>query len=277
MRKYVPLTFVLGLLSGSVFAADKLDSSAANLTSMEVADKFTLNNMASLTESVVDYAWANREKLTNQRVIGDYLLTKPEVPSDYATAWKTARLVYFVGNYGFGEKEYVSSSTGAKLFDYGVSAAKIAMTLKPNGIEGQYWYAIDLGSYGLAKGILSAASSAKDGMDALRKAIAINPSYQWYGSSRVLGRYYQELPGVFGGSNKKALELLTTATTQAPQFRNNWVFLGQYYISIGDSASALNSCQKALSLPNQDGKFEEIRYTREAQECINKAKAKLGS
>jgi len=53
------------------------------------------------------------------------------------------------------------------------------------------------------------------------------------------------------------------------------LFLGQYYNSTGEADKALEACQKALELPNQDGKYEEIRYSREAQECIDKAKAKL--
>jgi tetratricopeptide (TPR) repeat protein len=123
---------------------------------------------------------------------------------------------------------------------------------------------------------MSSASNAGAGMDALKQVNELQPDFQWYGGSRILGKYYQELPGLFGGSNKKALELLTTAITKAPNFRNNWVFLGQYYNSTGEADKALDACQKALQLPNQDGKYEEIRYSREAQECIDKAKAKLG-
>lgn len=273
MKKLIGLSIGLVLFIG-VSNADSLVGAGSKST---LVGKFVISESAPLTTGLMDYAWSNRENLANQKIIADYFLTFPEIPKDYETAWKIARLVYFIGNFGIGEKQFVNSSAGVKLFDYGVSAGKIAISLKPAGVEGQYWYAVDLGSYGLAKGIMASASSAGDGMDALRKAIAVDPTYQWYGSSRILGRYYQELPGIFGGSNRKALELLTTATDKAPQFRNNWVFLGQYYISTGNSESALFACQKALALPNQDGKYEELRYTREAQQCVTKAKAKLGT
>lgn len=277
MRKIVYLIGLVCLTISISWADGGLPTSSAPKTSNTSAKSgsFTIGADEPLTKQLLDYAWINRENQVNQRVIADYLLTKPTVSSDYETAWKTARLVSFIGNYGIGERAFVTTSEGVMLFNYGVSAGKIAISAKPSGVEGQYWYAMDLGSYGLAKGILSAASNAKEGMNALRKVASIDPSYQWYGSSRILGRYYQELPGIFGGSDKKALELLTAATTSAPQFRNNWVFLGQYYISSGNYESALNVCQKALTLTNQDGKFEEIRYTREAQECVVKANAKL--
>ena len=91
------------------------------------------------------------------------------------------------------EKKFVSTSAGVKLFDYGVSAAKIAREIKADGVEGLYWYAIDLGSYGLAKGVMSSASNAGAGMDALKQVNTLQPDFQWYGGSRILGKYYQEL------------------------------------------------------------------------------------
>lgn len=243
--------------------------------SWAIAGTYNIAPATPLSVKVLDDAWNNRENPTNQKIIADYLTAKPDVPQDYETAWKTARLVYFIGNYGIGEKAYVSTPAGAQLFDYGVSAAKIAMTLKPNGLEGLYWYAVDLGSYGLAKGVMAAAKGAGPGMDALKKAMSIDPTYQYYGSSRILGRYYQELPGLMGGSNKKALALLTTATDKAPQFRSNWLFLGRYYLSVSDYQNALDACQKAVNSSALDGKYEEIRYLREANECVTTAKGNL--
>lgn len=243
--------------------------------SWAIAGTYNIVPATPLSVKVLDDAWNNRENTTNQKIIADYLTTKPDVPQDYETAWKTARLVYFIGNYGIGEKTYVSTPAGAQLFDYGVSAAKVATSLKPNGLEGLYWYAVDLGSYGLAKGVMAAAKGAGPGMDALKKAMSIDPTYQYYGSSRILGRYYQELPGLMGGSNKKALALLTTATDKAPQFRSNWLFLGRYYLSVSDYQNALDACQKAVNSSALDGRYEEIRYLREANECVATAKGNL--
>lgn len=244
---------------------------------MAFAADFTIPDDSPLTAKLMDQAWSNRQSITNQKNIAAYLMTNPTVPADYDTAWKTARMVYFIGNYGYGEKSFVSTPDGVKLFDYGVKAAQVAMSQKANGVEGLYWYAVDLGSYGLAKGVFAAAKGAGPGMDALKKAIAIDPSYQNYGSSRILGRYYQELPGLMGGSNSKAEKYLTTATEKAPQYRNNWVFLGQYYISTKDYQKAVDACQKAVDAAPSDGKYEEMRFSREANDCVKKASAKLSS
>lgn len=236
-----------------------------SVTSMTIADG------TPLTQDLVDSCWANRENEDNQKVIANYLMTKPAVPADFATAWKTARLVYFIGNYGVGQQRFVDSSAGVTLFDYGAQAGKQAQALQPDAVEGYYWYAIDLGSYGLAKGIMASAHSAKPGMAALEKAKQINPAYEGYASSRVLGRYYQQLPGMWGGDMKKAGVLIKGAADAAPSYRNNWVFLGQYYIEAGDYAAANAACKKATELPPSDGQYEEKRYMAEANACLKKA------
>jgi tetratricopeptide (TPR) repeat protein len=239
-------------------------------------NKFTLDQHSALNVKLLDNAWKNRETLANQQIIADYLMTFPVVPNHYEIAWKTARMVYFIGNYGIGEKAFVDTEDGIKLFEYGYKAGKIAVDLKPKEADGQFWYAIDMGSYGLAYGVFAAASHARDGMHALEQVmISTKPDYQWYGSYRILGKYYEELPGIFGGSNKKALALITAATTKAPQFSNNWVFLGQFYNKTGEYNKALDACKQAVAQKPQDGKFEEKRYIREANECIALAQKKL--
>lgn len=230
-----------------------------------------------LTGSNIDTMWRKREDTTCQQDIAKFLLQKPKITHDYATAWKMARLVYFIGNYGVGEKSFADTDAGVQLFAYGRDIGLAAQKLNPNGVEGYYWYAVDLGSWGLAKGLLASASNAKDGMTALNKAKSIDPTYWYYGSSRILGRYYQQLPGIFGGDNNKAKQMLTDAVTQAPQFKDNWNFLGQFYLSQKDYKNALAACTKGLSIPTikEEGVFENKRHDRELGQCVGAAKAGL--
>jgi hypothetical protein len=113
--KKISLSLLLGLCSASGFAATLATNSAP----------FLIESNQALSVQFLDSAWSNREILNNQKLIAEYLNSNPEVSKDYEIAWKTARLVYFIGNYGYGEKKFVGTSNGVKLFDYGVSAAKI--------------------------------------------------------------------------------------------------------------------------------------------------------
>lgn len=262
-------------VNGSIPVAKAMPAQVA--TSVTASEVFNIPAGAPVTAALMDKCWDNRENLNNQKIIAAYLMTKPAIPSDYEAAWKLSRMVYFIGNFGIGETQFVSTSAGVKLFRYGADAGEVAKKLNPNAVEGYFWYAVDLGSYGLANGIVASASNAGSGMDALRKAKSIDDSYQGYGSSRILGRYYQELPGIFGGSSSKAQELLTYAVQKAPEYRKNWAFLGNFYLSQKAYANAMKACSKAISLSPQEGKYEEIRYLHEAKECVAKAKAGLSS
>jgi tetratricopeptide (TPR) repeat protein len=246
-----------------------------NISSQTKQDIFNIESDAKLSVELLDKCWDKRENEKNQKIIANYLMTMPKVANNFEIAWKTARLVYFIGNYGAGENRFVDTKEGVKLFEYGYEAGIIAKNLEPEKVEGYYWYAIDLGSYGLAKGILSAAKNAGAGMDALKEAQKIDPEYHWYGSSRILGRYYQELPGLFGGDDKKALELFKTATEKAPQYNNNWIFLGNFYNHDGQYESAIEVCNKAIKTTQVDGKYENKRFIKEANLCIKYAKKKL--
>jgi len=277
--KLLMLMFLAGLTlyaSGVTTASKPVVSSktASGVVSTKKAG-FNIPDGAELTVTLLDDCWNNREDLKNQKIIADYLMTQPKVPNNYEIAWKTARLVYFIGNFGLGDKRFVSTDEGVTLFDYGAKAGRLAEALEPAKVEGHFWYAINLGSYGLAKGILSSASNAKYGMEALKKARVIDPTYQGYGSSRILGRYYQELPGMFGGDSDKAFQLLKEAVDKAPKYRKNWLFLGKYYLDEGKYKEASDVCTKAVNLPAAEGKFEELRYVKEAKQCLAKAQSKL--
>jgi hypothetical protein len=234
------------------------------------------NNISCVLNAAwLNNAWDLREDLAKQSGYISYMQKMDAdkcMPKDYETSWKAARMIYFLGNYGVGEKQFVAGESGVKFFDYGVRLAKQAIKLNPNGVEGQYWYAIDLGSYGLVKGIMASAMNAKSGMKALNFVCAHDSSYHWSGANRTLGKYYSKLPGMFGGDKEKALASLLKAT-QEVDYSNNWVFLGQYYLEQKDGANAIKACQRALQSPKIDGKYEEKRYTYEAQECIAEAQS----
>ncbi len=283
MRNLNVFIIAAGITSMAAYAATNFESASlikknlfeSGIESSEASyKKFSLDLKAPLSNKLLDYIWQNREDIDNQKMIAAYLVNKPAVPKNYESSWKTARLVYFIGNFGYGEKEFLDTESGAQLFNYGVAAAKQAMDLNSKEVEGFYWYAYCQSAYGRAKSVLAMAANANDTMPALRKAIELNPSYGNYGAERMLGVYYEELPIIFGGSEEKALELIKSTITKAPQDRNNWVALGQFYNHFGYYESANQACQKALALPDLGGKFEELRYMREAKECVDKAKSR---
>ncbi len=234
----------------------------------------TIDSNTKLSIKLLNLWWDNREDINNQKILINYFLIKNDtsnLPQNYELLWKTARLIYFIGNYGEGKKIFIDSKnkdSAIIIFNYGAEVGKLASKLQPNSVEGHYWYAINLGSYGLAKGILASAMYAKSGMNSLKTANVIDSKYNWCGSSRILGRYNQELPYIIGGSSSLAKGLLLDAVDKCPTFNNNWLFLGNYYNSLKDYTNALASCNVAKKLKSLDGKYEDVRYQAEINECI---------
>ena len=228
-----------------------------------------------LTEKMVDQLISHREDIVCQTHIGSYLLSHKKIYNNVNLDWKLARLIYFIGNYGIGETQYLHTAKGITLFYYGAMLAKKAMSLAPKMVNGYYWFAVDIGSYGLARGILVSAVHVPAAKAALHKSIALDVKYRWYGASAVLARYYHKLPFLLGGSDSKAKSLFLYTIKHAPEYDVNWLYLGRFYLSTGEYQNAYNVCKHSFYLKDIEGKFESIRHKREALECMQSAKTHL--
>ena len=83
-----------------------------------------------------------------------------------------------------------------------------------------------IGVWASARGILKSLSMASDVRESAEKAIKINPRVGCGGALRLLGRYYHQLPGMFGGDNAKAIQILQRQTKICPSNE-----LGRYYLA----------------------------------------------
>lgn len=224
------------------------------------------------TAKELDKFWEQRQPTENQKKIIKFLKTTEAVPKDFEVAWRVARLVYFVGNFGIGFQS-LTKKEKVEIFKYGYEAADIARTLKPDRVEGHYWYGTNLGSFGISKGVLAALGHAEEGRDALIKAIEIDPTYHWGGPYRTLGRYYQETPAFISfGNKKKAEECFNKALEIAPEFRLNIIDLGVLKKEEGKTKLALELLEKAQKTRKLDGELEEKRYLVELAQGIKTLK-----
>ncbi|KAB8030803.1 tetratricopeptide repeat protein [Fluviispira multicolorata] len=238
----------------------------------------TENNTEAETSQIsikyLDSLWENRQNKEVEKEIVHLIKSAPSTPKDFEIAWRIGRLVYYGGN--FITSSNLTSENKVKIFKYGYSAGEIAKKLNPKRVEGFYWYAINLGSYGLEKGIFTALNNAKPGRDALIEAAKIDPKYHWAGPFRILGRYYQEVPGgiISFGDKKIAEEYFNKAIKTSPDYRLNTMYLGVLKQKIGDKNEALELYKKAQALPDVDGKTEELRYAKELAENIKSVQNK---
>lgn len=238
-------------------------------TAMPVFGSFAQSETVITTQvSSLDAAWQNRHSDATKKEIVKFLLSNPEIPDDFESAWKMARLVFFIGNFDlattFSKKEHM------QIFEVGYKAAEVAKDLKPDRVEGHYWYALNLGKYSLLKGKFTALGNAKIGRDELLEAAKIDPKYHWAGPYRILGKYYQEVPGgISFGDKKIAEEYYKKAIALAPEFRLNTIYLARLE---KDKKEKLSLLEKSQKITDVDGKTEEDFYKTAVLNEIEKLK-----
>jgi hypothetical protein len=246
-------------------------SSASPAASSSASAPSTGNNSSQIvfepTVKALDAIWAVRHEL-HAKII-EFLKKKPALPEDYEVLWRLSRLSYYAGF--FALPQGVAADEKMAIFQVGSESGDKARRLAPARVEGHYWYAVTLGGWGIAKGILNALSSAKPMRESLTEAIKIDPKYHFSGPLRVRGRLYNKLPGMISfGDNKLALEDLKRAVSLAPESKLNHIYLAEVQSKLQSKAEALKTLEFAKSLPDVVGVSEEASYRKEISELENR-------
>jgi hypothetical protein len=84
--------------------------------------------------------------------------------------------------------------------------------------------------------------------DELQRVLAIDPGWQQGSADRALGWWYHKVPGLFGGSEKKAEEHLRKALAFNPRSTASLYFLAEVLLEAGKKADAKAMYQKVLDV-----------------------------
>lgn len=219
------------------------------------------------TVKSLDLAWSVRHELHDK--ILAFMRKKPTLPDNFEVLWRMARLSYYSGF--FGMPKDASSEDKMLVFQVGTEAGERARRLEAKRVEGHYWYAVTLGGWGIAKGVLNALSSAGPMRDALSEAIKIDAKYHFAGPLRVRGRLYYKLPGIISfGDNQKAAEDLKKAISLAPDIKLNHIYMAEVQSKVQTKADALKTLDYAKTLPDIVGVAEEASYRKDIAELENR-------
>jgi tetratricopeptide (TPR) repeat protein len=209
------------------------------------------------------------EALYNQQPRGLASMTKAanlleqaarNLQDDYAAQWQAARALEFLAeNETRPELRRESAQRGIVL-------ARRASKLKPDGVEGCYWYALNVGwladvdrSYGL--------DAVGEMQTALKRAIELDEHYDFAGPLRVLGILYLRTPQPPAsiGSPRKGLQLLQRAAKLFPDYPENYLYLAEALHDNGRADEAKEALQKVLEAkPWPDQQFESEQWKAEA-------------
>jgi tetratricopeptide (TPR) repeat protein len=161
---------------------------------------------------------------------------------DFESAWKLARVRYWLGGHASGDES-------RKLYEAGIAAGRTAIAAAPNRPEGHFWVAANMGALAESFGLRQGLKYRSDIKRELETVLRIDPAFQEGSADRALGRWYNKVPGVFGGSNAKSEEHLRKSLTYNPNSTASLYFLADTLQSEGKNDEARATLQKVLDAP----------------------------
>ena len=171
-----------------------------------------------------DALYRDRENIASARQAADLWAAAAAAGTSFEASWKLARTMYWLGTHG-PERERRAS------LERGVKSGEQAIKLQPERPEGHFWLAANMGalaeSFGLTQGIRYRGRIK----DALLKVRSLDASWQQGSADRALGWWYYKVPGLFGGSRKKAEEHIRQALTYNPQSTASLYFLAEVLLA----------------------------------------------
>ncbi|MEW6161633.1 MAG: TRAP transporter TatT component family protein, partial [Verrucomicrobiota bacterium] len=137
-------------------------------------------------------------------------------PENAEAAWQFGRAC-------FDWFEFAPAEKKADIATEGIAACEKAIALKPDSAPAHYYLGLNKGRLADTKRNLSGLSLVKEMEKALKKAIALDPQFDFAGPDRSLGMLYAEAPGwpLSVGHKSKARQHLTRAIELAPDFPDN--------------------------------------------------------
>ncbi|HSE06990.1 MAG TPA: tetratricopeptide repeat protein [Methylomirabilota bacterium] len=123
--------------------------------------------------------------------------------------------------------------------------AKRATELAPKDPDAHLWYAITLGSWSQAKGLLRSALGLRELQKEVDIVLRLDPNN--IEAHIMAGSIARELPVVLGGSAREAEEHFKTAQRLDPQLTGVRIELAQLYINTGRYAEARQQLQSVLA------------------------------
>jgi tetratricopeptide (TPR) repeat protein len=207
-----------------------------------------------------DTLYREREDMAKaQRAAGIWSSRLAANPRDFESAWKLARVEYWVGTQG-------PMAERRAALERGTDAGKVASTIQPMRPEGYFWMAATMGALAESYGVRQGIKYRGPIKDALEKVLMLDPGFQKGSADRALGRWYFKVPGLFGGSKTKSVEYLKKSLTYDPNSIASLYFLAETLLDMKRTAEARETLQKVIDAPiDPDWAPEDRDFKRKAQ------------
>jgi tetratricopeptide (TPR) repeat protein len=188
-------------------------------------------------------------------------------PNQTDLIWRLARNHFRIGKRAIDEKQ--------KLFNFEncLDIAKKGIQIDNNSAENIYFMGLCLGNVSLQRGIFSSLSNRGTLETSMQRVIKIDPTIEHAGPHRFLGVYYHVLPFFLGGDSEKSIQHLESAVNLAPDFYENYFYLGKVYFDRGQYSKSHKTLERFIRLAKTIKNDSELpKQIDEAQDMLAKIK-----
>ena len=145
----------------------------------------------------------------------------------------------------FGEERAKTEDDKVAAYARARDYAKRATEMAPNNADAHLWYAITLGTWSQAKGLLRSALALRDLRKEVDIVLRLDPNN--IEAHIMAGSIARELPVLLGGDAREAEERFKTAQRLDPRLTGVRIELAQLYINMGRHAEARQQLQAVLA------------------------------
>jgi tetratricopeptide (TPR) repeat protein len=186
-------------------------------------------------------------------------------PQNYEALWKAAKT-------GFYLTEVLKNKKEKKLIvKESLKYAKEAVKLEPKGVEGHFWLGVLYTKYGELYGVLKSLFLIRPAKREMKTVLKLDETYELAGAYVVLGRINSQVPGLFGGSDKKARIFFEKVREIFPKNSLNLLFLAETYWDLKKKELAIKILKELIEMiPDPAWEPETKRYQLEAKVRLKK-------
>ena len=145
----------------------------------------------------------------------------------------------------YGEERAKTEEAKVAAYARARDVAKRATELAPRDPDAHLWYAITLGTWSQAKGLLRSALALRNLRKEVDTVLELDPKN--IEAHIMAGSIARELPVLLGGDRKEAEEHFKTARRLDPHLTGARIELAQLYVNMGRYAEARQELQAVLA------------------------------
>jgi tetratricopeptide (TPR) repeat protein len=221
-----------------------------------------------------DLLWEHKEKAEKvEAAIEIYKKILSVDEKHYEAYWKIARAYSSLGDRLPGTRE--TKKFRKEKGQEGMLYAKKALELKPNSLEGHYYYAFSLSQYSIGVGSLMTIAKGIDRKfeKHMKAACQMNRYYDNAGPLRGLGRYFFYLPWP-KKDLEKSIQYLKEAIAYTPNSIRTNVYLAESYLELGEKQLARTFLTKAVeTTADLKQEVDAERWKKRAEELLTSLKS----